>query len=537
MGEAEYDRYQQVAKNVYKACRISDTLFAMNPYLPQQNFYSQQLRALALVDVIQELHLPEGRRNVCVVGAGIAGRTLAAALVCVGASVTLIEAEEKGFERYRDAVHRELHPNIIFWPMQKPAPATALPFLNWGQAPASSVVEHLIDDWENSFAGKITYERAEVTAIEDDDTGVRILFKEGQPIRRHLCIVATGFRQERAMGDLASPSYWSTKSVADGDKSVLVSGTGDGGLIDVLSPLMGTKVTRAAHKLAIAMAGTDLEQDIRTNEAARFAIGPATDHGADYSFYQTAQISAEAARSIQDLVHTGEKLAGCTVTLVHNDETAFSSVAAPINKLLLAHFANRSSTHVRFVRGRLVDEEMTSGDGSEETAAAGAGAAGRRHFLTPEGGEKEGLDGTCGYDKIVVRHGAEPSLETFLKTHVPALKAQAAAHPGAAMIEDYNRCLYRWSNDGLRRSGVKLESLRRGVRRAIADIGSIYNLDIMVMKTRIDSFTDDKPIVVKLSEEDRKRADELKLFPMRVGPATVIVEPLRYTRNRPHVET
>ena len=64
----EQDRLER-AEAVYRACRVTDRLFAMNPYLPQQNFYSQQLRALALVEVLSELQLQEGWRSVVVVGA------------------------------------------------------------------------------------------------------------------------------------------------------------------------------------------------------------------------------------------------------------------------------------------------------------------------------------------------------------------------------------------------------------------------------------------------------------------------------------
>ena len=45
-------------------------------------------------------------------------------------------------------------------------------------------------------------------------------------------VLATGFKPERGLGALTSPSYWSPNAIADEAQAVLVSGTGDGGLID-----------------------------------------------------------------------------------------------------------------------------------------------------------------------------------------------------------------------------------------------------------------------------------------------------------------
>lgn len=68
--------------DVFDACRLSDRLFVLNPNFKRANFYSQQLRCLALVrEMFRRAVLgpPNGIRIV-VVGAGISGMTASAAV-------------------------------------------------------------------------------------------------------------------------------------------------------------------------------------------------------------------------------------------------------------------------------------------------------------------------------------------------------------------------------------------------------------------------------------------------------------------------
>lgn len=515
MGEAER---VATALEVYGACRISDTLFAMNPFLTQQNFYSQQLRALALVEIIDEFHLAAGRRNVVVVGAGVAGRTLAAAFASVGATVRLVEAREKPFERYQKANHRELHPNIIFWPAQDPTPGTALPFMNWAQSSAKEVVEDLMLEWKESFGNKVTLLQGKVKGLSHADDGVTLQLNDGGTLSADLCVLAMGFKDERTFGTLKSPGYWSPASIVDEETEVLVSGSGDGGLIDVLSPILGTDVTRAAHVLAVMLGDSAIKEDVAKVEADREAnlIAGTRDSTDTCTFYERVQIPPDVSRRINEMAESKERLNERKVTLLFESTSAFSFTAAPINKLLLSHFGNQTHPVISTVRGSMRQ-------------------VGPKHEMETVAGATEPLDPPTRFDKIMVRHGADPGVIDILQDHeVKALKEQAGRHASAAAIAGYDRAKFHWGPAGMGRSGVQLSAMEKVVRRMLARIGRAYEIDITLGKLLSDCFTGDRPIEVSLSVADRRRADALKLFPLRLGPATVEVRARKTSRNAPY---
>lgn len=514
MGDNEHDKRAWAA---YGACRISDTLYAMNPFLTQQNFYSQQLRALALVSVIARKSFPHGRRNVCIVGAGVAGRTLAAGFASIGASVMMIEARPTPFEQYRNATHRELHPNIIFWPSQQPTPATALPFLNWAQSQADMVVDDILDEWQRGFAPKVDLVHDQVVSLRHDDAGVRLELRSGTWIEVDLAVLATGFKAERSFGGLKSPGYWSPNAIADEAEAVLVSGTGDGGLIDVLSPILGAKVTRAAHMLAVALADSEVKRDVLEVEAnRRLNRIPGTGDSTDpCDFYRRVVFSQETQSKLSAFAHAPDRITNRSITLLHHSTSPYSFTAAPINKLLLAFFSNGTRRYVTAVRGVLEAKDD-------------------QHKMIGENGTCAPLDPPSEFDRVVVRHGAEPAAaELLTPAELAELKEKAVEHSIATDLNDYDRELFRWTNDGMRKSGVSLETLPRAVRKALLHIGRAYGLDFQNAIIVDECFTNGRPIKVALDAEDKRKADQLRLFPLRIGPASVQVASINIHRNRP----
>ncbi|MBV2150066.1 NAD(P)/FAD-dependent oxidoreductase [Sphingobium sp. AS12] len=513
MGDDEHDK---IAWEVYCACRVSDTLYALNPFLTQQNFYSQQLRALALVAVLARKLAP-GKRNVCIVGAGIAGRTLAAGFASLGASVRLIEARRTPFERYRNAAHRELHPNIIFWPAQHPTPATALPFLNWAQATADEVVEDIQKEWASGFANKVSLIHDQVTAVHHDAAGITMDLKNGEPIEADLAVLATGFKAERGFGTLDSPSYWSPNAVADESRAILVSGSGDGGLIDVLSPILGTRVTRAAHMLAVALSDSPLKEDVEKVEAERTSkmIAGTRDSEDPCDFYRRVQFAQETQDRLSSLAGSDEHLSSRKITLLYQSVSPYSFTAAPINKLLLAYFSNGPRKYVKSVKGELRN---------------GAG----RHMMASEDGDSEPVDPPSSFDRVIVRHGAEPAAADLLtRAELASLKVKAVEHSAAADVKDYDKTIFRWTKDGMRKSGVRLEVMTRAIHRTLNHVASAYDLIILNSIIVDECFTNGRPIKIQLGADDRKKAEQLRLFPLRMGPTTVRIGSVNIHRNRP----
>jgi hypothetical protein len=135
---------------------------------------------------------------------------------------------------------------------------TEFDFLDWAAGPCDSVIEGLRRDWERLVEcdnaldlrvmpnvgvekllihnGRIRLELTEQKNSVDRPGNI-------QPRQGYdLVIVATGFAEQHAP-ELPADSYWSEKDQVEawraGQRRVLVSGAGDGGLIDALRLVHG----------------------------------------------------------------------------------------------------------------------------------------------------------------------------------------------------------------------------------------------------------------------------------------------------------
>lgn len=71
------------------------------------------------------------------------------------------------------------------------------------------------------------------------------------------------------------------------------------------------------------------------------------------------------------------------------------------------------------------------------------------------------------------------------------------------------------------------------VRKTLLHISRAYGLDFQTAIIVDDCFTNGRPVKVVLDAEDRRKADQLRLFPLRVGPTSVEVASVHIHRNRP----
>ncbi|MEY9145507.1 thioredoxin reductase [Bradyrhizobium elkanii] len=490
--------------HVYEACKLTDNLFVLNPFLPQQNFYSQQLRALALAAEISDRHLAPGHRSVCIVGAGVAGRTIAAAFRSLGAGVTIVDKEKVDFTSYRNAIHRELHPNIIFWPFQEPTPATELPFLNWAQAPVTEVVDAMMKEWEESFAKHVAFIHAEVDEIERAATPLTIKLADAQKteLKADVCVIATGFGAERQFGNLQTPAYWSPSSIIESGDEVMVSGSGDGGLIDALSPILGKDVTKAAHILAARLSKKPMKTDVKAIEEERRARVTAgkKDSEDPCPFYSTVHLEDEDTEEIEPFIKRDPVP---SVTLLHESKSAYSFSAAPINKLLLSHFSNGPARCVTHVKGSLktVDNQAT---------------------MVPENGAPECIEPpTTRFAKVMVRHGAPPAAKEILdEPDLVRLGELSFEHLDAAILPGYDSSKYAWTRKGVGNAAISMKVLADSLERSLNLISRAYDLDfsnIRMLRTNIEG----EPIKVNLPTADTRRAERFDLFPLMVGPVLV----------------
>ncbi len=217
------------------------------------NVHAQQQRAFNLIWSLQCVGKLGPGKSVGIIGAGIAGITAAGAAVATGASVRVYDKAASVMHLQDGNQTRFLHPNIALWP--DPAfgfPLTELPFLNWRAETAGNVVAQLLRQWKTivqlSQGRAVVQLGCEIERVYWNPVmapKVSLKIKGRTRAAHHdILIVAAGYGIESPTLS-NTPSYWRNDDIAQPvldsveKKKYLVSGTGDGGLIDVLRLTIG----------------------------------------------------------------------------------------------------------------------------------------------------------------------------------------------------------------------------------------------------------------------------------------------------------
>jgi|SRR6516225_6601828 len=165
-------------------------VYVLGSFAKHVTIYSQQVRAINLVDSLCRTgQLTEGKR-VAIVGGGIAGVTVAAAALVRGARVTVIEQAQDFMPIQSNASERYLHPHIYDWPLTPGNESAGLPLLDWEAGDASSVFEKLREAWRELSAGFEVYTALMGTRFEGvafkitSETWGRLLYGGGRPSDR-----------------------------------------------------------------------------------------------------------------------------------------------------------------------------------------------------------------------------------------------------------------------------------------------------------------------------------------------------------------
>ena len=211
-------------------------------------FYSQQVRALNLIDALCNTGSVRTGNHIAVVGGGLAGMTAAAGALKRGLRVTLFEERAKANEMsdlmplQNASRQRFVHPHIYDWPNlinTQLGEDSGLPLLGWTAGVADRIRSDVNDrflsiaadagDRFNFISGKIRESQ-----IEWNSNGIEIRFN-GDCCPVDVLILAVGFGVEEERH--TKQRYW-TDDDLDSDqaegKVYLVSGTGDGGLTDLM---------------------------------------------------------------------------------------------------------------------------------------------------------------------------------------------------------------------------------------------------------------------------------------------------------------
>lgn len=230
--------------------------FVVGPFANRVNFASQQRRALNLVWAINDDLVKQGEsqglagKDAVVVGAGLAGLTASLALSTFKCSSWVLEQQESAFAGMEAADHRHIHPTINYWPQETIDPATFLPFFNWFYDRCDNILERLHSEWNRREGGHVKGVVPNCTVnkfkYQNDKWVIDADLLEGASLPKNefdILILATGFGSEDFTDSSDEVSYWDAENDAIAEiqsgtapicKHYIISGTGDGGIIEVL---------------------------------------------------------------------------------------------------------------------------------------------------------------------------------------------------------------------------------------------------------------------------------------------------------------
>jgi HAD superfamily phosphoserine phosphatase-like hydrolase len=222
-------------------------VYVLGCFARYATLYSQQVRALNLIYLLNQKNEICAGKSVVVIGAGAAGLSAAVAAARVGAHVTVLEKLAAPMGIQRKSLERYIHPHIYDWPLTQITSTNAgLPVLSWSAGYADAVANGFIDDWDverKRYPDQLVL-NPDVLNVEigpmlssyDDKVTVTWYADRPRGETFDVVILAVGFGLERHKW-ADDRGYWHNDQLdkEDGiDKKCLVSGYGDGGLTDLM---------------------------------------------------------------------------------------------------------------------------------------------------------------------------------------------------------------------------------------------------------------------------------------------------------------
>lgn len=141
---------ERITLDHFKATAGHEPIYSIGLADKQVTIRSQQLRAICLAELLHSATPILDRKNIAIIGGGIAGLTLSARLLQLG------WVDIRIFERLTDLLAvqngcdtRWIHPKIIDWPLPgSKVNSSMLPILNWTTNTASNVSYEIEAGWQ-----------------------------------------------------------------------------------------------------------------------------------------------------------------------------------------------------------------------------------------------------------------------------------------------------------------------------------------------------------------------------------------------------
>lgn len=246
-------------KKLLDSYHVRSACYAIGPFFADGvTILKQQIRALNLVFALAETkkirneldgtNAAESARDIAVIGGGVAGMTAAVAAAKLGNNVWHFEQRPELCHLQAGCDTRAVAPHIYDWP--KPgseSPYAGLPSLNWQAGTAAELARCLVKAYDavaKEAGNRLRLHLGATTFISGDEVKWDNSLSHGRGGSREFdyIIIATGFGVERGVREQQFASYWRNDSLnqstpgvtSEKTEQLLVSGTGDGGLIDLL---------------------------------------------------------------------------------------------------------------------------------------------------------------------------------------------------------------------------------------------------------------------------------------------------------------
>ncbi|ROR21410.1 hypothetical protein EC845_2227 [Comamonas sp. BIGb0124] len=320
-------------------------VFVLGSFEQRVTVYSQQVRALNLVDALLSLEMVrrEGGR-IAIVGGGAAGMTAAVALAKAAprlAQLDLFERRAGVLELQRNS-GRFLHPHLYDWPADGATRSKAgLPIMDWHAGSAGAVAKELHRQFTETVAASplVCFTEHEVVELKSFDVGlVRVFTRNGAATKRiyDAVILAVGFGLERFLGN-ETASYWSPSELAapllagGAEPTIFVSGNGDGGLVDFLMAAFDSLEHMDICQLLINQDFGEALTELQAIEQEAWAAGADLDLLEQYRARVRslvppavwAEINDRLRRNVRVVLHTREARLLRKTTALHNRFATF----------------------------------------------------------------------------------------------------------------------------------------------------------------------------------------------------------------------
>lgn len=401
-------------------------IFTIGPYGQYVSFQAQQIRALNTVSCLDKYNYfrrGDKAKEVAVIGGGLSGITLCVALAAVKAKTVLYESNDKVLELQKNATHRILHPNVNYWPYQPTSRTTELPFLNWFLDTVANTVNLLQQEWESNYSKCLHRENLQATVLDvkalkkDGKDKIEVVWKKtddesgkAESYYYDMVFITSGFGAESDLDpEQDIVGYWEPDKVLEerekgaGARHFIVSGSGDGGIIEVLriahKDFNNGDLTFKVCKLLSDRSCDSVMRIINAEANAKLFHKSGMvelEHKKISEYLQRAYFEAveELPKEVLDLLHDSIKSTPFITLVSRFLPYPFALNSAPIHKLLLAFSLKEGNGRIEYKLGAVTRDNDSN-----------------TYVLKTEG-ENVILDREKYF--LIVRHGSDPPITEIL---------------------------------------------------------------------------------------------------------------------------